>query len=150
MPRAAAPEPSATRSRSRAPELRHEISIVERRRRLDQRPIGLQSEIKSSPECGRQHDQLSQSVADGPATWRSHDLTQITSPGSYDDDYVQGLEKLGIVNLPAHLRRALSSESSTESPSGVDQKVRETSLTDRRMLPPRSAEARWHVDDDLI
>jgi hypothetical protein len=52
-----------------------------------------------------------------------HGLTQITSPGSYDDDYVQGLAKLGIVKLPAHLRRALSSESSTNSPSGVDQEV---------------------------
>ncbi len=36
-----------------------------------------------------------------------HNLTPITSPRSYDDDYVQGLEQLGIVKLPAHLRQAL-------------------------------------------
>jgi hypothetical protein len=32
-----------------------------------------------------------------------HGDTPITSLGSYDDGYVRGLEKLGIVTLPAHL-----------------------------------------------
>jgi hypothetical protein len=48
-----------------------------------------------------------------------HGLALITSLGSYEDGYVQGLERLGIVKLPAHLRRPLSSpEPSTEAPSG--------------------------------
>ena len=49
-----------------------------------------------------------------------HGLAPITSLGSYEDGYVQGLERLGIVKLPAHLRRPLSSlVSSTEAPSGT-------------------------------
>jgi hypothetical protein len=48
-----------------------------------------------------------------------HGLAPIPSLGSYEDGYVQGLERLGIVKLPAHLRRPLSSpDSSTEALSG--------------------------------
>jgi hypothetical protein len=47
-----------------------------------------------------------------------HDAAPITQSANYDDGYVQGLEKLGIVTLPAHLRRPSSSpELSPEVPS---------------------------------
>ena len=49
-----------------------------------------------------------------------HGLAPITSLGSYEDGYVQGLDRLGIVKLPAHLLRPLSSpDASKEAPSGA-------------------------------
>ncbi len=45
-----------------------------------------------------------------------HDVAPITSFADYDDGYVRGLEKLGIVKLPASLRRP---SSSPEAPTGA-------------------------------
>ena len=53
--------------------------------------------------------------ASRPPHGHHHVLAPVTSLASYDDGYLRGLERLGIVKLPANLRRPLSS---TVAPSG--------------------------------